>query len=190
MATGRTCSEGSFWPVPDSPAKRLPERGEAGTFWEDRGDRRHTGVDIYAPEGSPVVAVKGGTVLETGVFTSPEQIPYWNVTWYVFVGQEDGLFARYAELRCALVHRGERVAAGQVIGEVGSVLDPQKIGDQAPEYIQRLKRNGHPSMLHFELYRGSDLSFPVKYLGGNLFGTERPEQLLDPSDYLRPLLRS
>ncbi len=29
---------------------RVPQIGEAGSFWENRGDRYHCGVDLYAPE--------------------------------------------------------------------------------------------------------------------------------------------
>jgi murein DD-endopeptidase MepM/ murein hydrolase activator NlpD len=95
-----------FWPVPNSYTKILPNAGTPGSFWEDRGDRNHCGIDIYAPRRSPVLAVDTGRVVEAGIFTSPVAVPYWNVTYYVLVQQEDGLVAKYAELDEAFVKEG------------------------------------------------------------------------------------
>ena len=175
-----------YWPVPESYSKKVPERNAPGRFWENRGDRHHCGVDIYAPEGSEVVCVEDGTVIEVGVFTSPERIPYWNVTHEVLIQHADGLVSRYAELGRLCVGQGDPVTGGQVIGHVGRTLDQSKIGDQAPPYIQKLNHNNHQSMLHFELYR----AFPRKsahYLGGNTFENRRPERLVDPTAYLKSI---
>jgi murein DD-endopeptidase MepM/ murein hydrolase activator NlpD len=175
-----------FWPVPDSYTKNLPREGEAGCFWENRGDRNHCGVDIYAPCKSPVLAVDAGKVVEVGIFTSPEFVPYWNETYYVLISHEDGLVAKYAELEEALVREGDVAGAGTVIGFVGSVLNPEKITENSPPYVQLLKGNGHSSMLHFELYRGLPL-LPAKYLGGNSFKPLKPMNLLDPRAYFKGL---
>ena len=66
---------------------QVPQKGEAGSFWEDRGDRYHCGVDLYAPENTEVVSVERGIVAETGLMTSPEILPYWNPTYYVIIEQ-------------------------------------------------------------------------------------------------------
>ena len=51
-----------FWPLPDArPA--LPSDGDPGSFWEDRGDRHHAGLDLYAPAGSAVVSIEDGIVV-------------------------------------------------------------------------------------------------------------------------------
>lgn len=175
-----------FWPVPASYCKELPREGTAGSFWENRGDRNHCGIDIYAPHGSEVLAVDSGRVLEVGVFSSPENVPYWNITYYILILHHDGLVSKYAELAEALVRRGDEVFAGDTIGRVGSVLDPQRIDESAPLYVRRLKENGHSSMLHFELYQGVPLH-AGKYLGGNSFGACRSENVLDPGPYLEGL---
>jgi murein DD-endopeptidase MepM/ murein hydrolase activator NlpD len=172
-----------FWPVPNSYTKILPNAGTPGSFWEDRGDRNHCGIDIYAPRRSPVLAVDTGRVVEAGIFTSPAAVPYWNVTYYVLVQQEDGLVAKYAELDEAFVKEGDRAGAGEVIGLVGSVLNPNEITGDSPPYVQLLKGNGHSSMLHFELYQGLPM-MPFKYLGGNAFNPEKPPNILDPTLYL------
>ncbi len=48
---------------------------------------------------------------------------------------------------------GEPVEAGQVIGQVGMVLNDRAIRADAPLYIQKLKEAGLGSMLHLEVYR-------------------------------------
>lgn len=176
------------WPVPKSYSKTLPEDSSSGAFWEDRGDRRHCGVDIYAPEGSPVLAVESGDILDVGLFTSPEIAPYWNKTYYILIRHQNGFIGKYAELGAFLVKKGEFVKAGQVIGHVGSVLNSDKIDNRSPLYIQKLKQQGHPSMLHFELYRGRSDGLTY-YFGGNILSRSRPDYLVDPTDYLKNLVR-
>lgn len=172
-----------IWPVAGSFLKTLPRAGQPGSFWEDRGDRRHCGVDIYAPCGSEVMAVEDGKVLETGVFSSARQYPYWNDTHYVLVQHVSGVFARYAELAEVKVAGGEGIKVGDTIGAVGQVLDVKKIDESSPPYIQRLKEANTPSMLHLEFYteppKGSS-----NYSGGNWFAQDRPHNLLDPALFL------
>lgn len=175
-----------FWPVPDSYKKNLPHAGNPGAFWENRGDRNHCGIDIYAPRKSAVLAVDTGRVVEVGIFTSPEAVPYWNVTYYILIRHEGGLVAKYAELEEAVVREGDRAAAGDVIGFVGSVLNPEKITESSPPYVRLLKGNGHSSMLHFELYQGLPLP-ACNYLGGNSFNALKPQNILDPTAYLEGL---
>jgi murein DD-endopeptidase MepM/ murein hydrolase activator NlpD len=172
-----------FWPVPNSYEKILPEKGASGSFWEDRGDRRHCGVDIYAPEGSPVHAVEEGIVIRTSVFTSREMVAYWNTTYAVLIKQVDGFLSRYAELGHVRVSKGDRVKAGQIIGVVGSVLNLQAVSEDAPLYIRLLKENGRSCMLHFEVFR-AEPDLDHLYSGGNLFSSSRPDCLLDAAGYL------
>lgn len=172
-----------FWPVPDSFEKLPPKRGTPGSFWEDRGDRHHCGVDIYAPAGSPVHAVEGGIVLRTAVFTSPERVPYWNTTYEILMRRVDGLIIRYAELGEVRVRQGDRVRAGQIIGAVGAVINLDAVSEDAPLYIRRLKENDRSCMLHLEVFSGEpDLDH--SYSGGNLFNSSRPECLVDAAEYL------
>lgn len=172
------------WPVPASYTQCPPSSGQPGSFGEDRGDRRHCGVDIYAPEGSSVTAFAPGAVIAVEIFTSPERLAYWNRTFLVSVRMFDGHTARYAEMATTQVRVGQLVRAGDVIGTVGTVLRRKDIDSTAPEYIRQLKQNRHLSMLHFELWR--DLShIPVGYTGGNMPGNAPCKQLLDPTSLLR-----
>jgi len=86
-----------------------------------------------------------------------------------------------------LIREGDVAHAGDVIGRVGSVLNPDKITANSPPYVQFLKENGHSSMLHFELYEGMPLP-PRDYLGGNAFKASRPLNLLDPKPFLESLV--
>jgi murein DD-endopeptidase MepM/ murein hydrolase activator NlpD len=171
------------WPVPDSESHTVPSPGDPGSFWEDRDDRRHCGVDIYAPSGSPVHAVEVGRVLDTGVMTSKDLLPYWNTTYYVLI-QHGAVIAKYAELRDVTVSTGDEVNGGTIIGLVGTVLDYDAITENAPAYIQHLGNREAISMLHFELYRALPME-NAAYLGGNWLGTTQPDTLLDPTSYLR-----
>jgi murein DD-endopeptidase MepM/ murein hydrolase activator NlpD len=175
------------WPVPESYSRIVPRRG-AGSFWRARGDRRHGGVDLYAPAGSPVVAIEGGCVLECGVFTTSKVNPYWNTTHYVLVRHESGVIAKYAELGTVEVKAGRRIKPGQPLGRVGQVLNPKGIEPSSPRYIRQLARTGRVSMLHFELF--DDVDIPKdKYLGGNWFSDRKPPKLLDPTPYLRDAVK-
>lgn len=174
------------WPLPGI-EKHLPLPGTPGSFWVDRGDRHHGGVDLYAPAGSPVVAIEDGKVVSAGVFTSPAQVPYWNRTNQVTILHRSGVFCRYAELGDVAVEEGASLRGGELIGHVGEVLSLLLIGPEAPPYIRFLKEQGHGSMLHIEVYQSAPGPSP-NYRGGNWFTGERPAHLLDPVPLLRDTL--
>jgi murein DD-endopeptidase MepM/ murein hydrolase activator NlpD len=167
------------WPLPGCKPV-LPRPGTPGSFWEDRGDRHHAGVDLYAPPGSPVLAIEDGRVVSAEVFTSPEFVPYWNRTFELTLAHVSGIFCRYAELGDLAVGEGDRVSGGELIGHVGVVLDPGKVGPGAPPLIRSLKERGHGSMLHFEAWSAEPVASPG-YLGGNWFTRELPGHLIDPA---------
>ncbi len=162
---------------------RIPQKGEAGSFWEDRGDRYHCGVDLYAPENTEVLSIEEGIVSETGLMTSPEILPYWNPTYYVIIKNTSGMFCKYGELAECTVKKGDKAGSGQFIGRVEMVLNCVKINESSPSYIRKLK-NKNPSMLHFELWKDKPVTSHRDYLGGNWFSEEKPENLVDPTEYL------
>lgn len=71
----------------------------------------HDGVDLSAPEGVAVLAVRSGTVAETG----------WDDTDgnYVLLDHGDGLTTLYGCLSTVSVQTGDAVAQGDVLGAVG-----------------------------------------------------------------------
>jgi murein DD-endopeptidase MepM/ murein hydrolase activator NlpD len=83
--------------------------GDSGSRWSSG---RHTGLDFAAPYGTPVRAVAAGRVVEAGWDGS-----YGNA---VVVQHSNGAQTRYAHLSADSVRVGEQVAAGEVIGRVGS----------------------------------------------------------------------
>lgn len=79
------------------------------------GNSGHRGTDIPAPEGTPILAAHGGTVIISG----------WNNSYgnQVLLDNGAGLSTRYAHMTAAAVSAGETVTAGQVIGYVGNTGD-------------------------------------------------------------------
>jgi len=158
---------------------RFSKNQESGQFLEDRNDRIHCGIDLYAPQKTPVFAVDNGCIRKIALFTSPDQNEYWNTTYEIILETEANYFFRYAELASVSVKKNDRVLAGDRIGLVGQVLNPDKIRKNHPTYIQQLAGKDKLSMLHFEMYD----RFPEesdKYLGGNWFGKGKPNGLCNP----------
>ena len=104
-------------PTLDSPLS-LPVAGKITSHFGVRndpfgkGERKHTGVDIAAPAGTPVKAMAAGTV----VFSGPAG-GYGNL---IAIDHGNGMTTRYAHNRALLASIGERVTVGQEIAQVGS----------------------------------------------------------------------
>ena len=98
----------------------------------------HTGIDIPAPTGSPVVSVDNGTVISSGV-----QGGYGNT---VMIRHDNGLVSLYAHNSQLVVSAGQRVEKGQVIAKIGSS-----------------GRSTGPH-LHFEIRVNGTAQNPINYL--------------------------
>lgn len=72
----------------------------------------HEGVDLAAPEGTPIYASRTGIVTEA---TSGRAAGY-----YVKIDHGDGFRSIYMHMTRYVVRKGQAVSAGQVIGYVGS----------------------------------------------------------------------
>jgi murein DD-endopeptidase MepM/ murein hydrolase activator NlpD len=71
----------------------------------------HTGMDIAAPTGTPVLTPIAGTVIDTGEF-------FFNGNT-VFVDHGRGLISMYCHLSAIDVKPGQHLAAGARLGLVG-----------------------------------------------------------------------
>ena len=99
----------------------------------------HTGLDLIAPQGDPVLAVADGTV--TDIETSRNG--KGNVVEITHAG---GYVTRYAHLADIKVSRGQHVKCGKRIASVG------------------ISGNSFAPHLHFELLKDGEMLDPVAYL--------------------------
>jgi murein DD-endopeptidase MepM/ murein hydrolase activator NlpD len=103
--------------LPDSPSRFngyiWPTKGVITSGYGMRWGRMHKGLDIAAPTGTPIVAAAPGVVVTAG----------WNSGGYgklVEIQHPDGSQTLYAHNNRILVQRGQEVAQGQQISEMGT----------------------------------------------------------------------
>lgn len=120
---------GFIWPV----------KGKIFSRFEQTGERRHDGIDISAPEGTPVKASAGGRVIYSGSGIRG----YGNI---IIIKHTNNYFTVYAHNRENHVLEGDIVKQGQIIGKVGSTG----------------KATG--PHLHFEIRKGKTPVDPLKLL--------------------------
>ena len=122
----------------------------------DGSVRAHQGIDYYAPKGTPVYAVKDGTIVAVET-----QGDYGKIITLEFT-QEDGskAYAFYAHLSAQNVQVGQTVKEGDEIGLTGNTGNAKTM-------------TGDDEHLHFEYRTGG------KNLGKGLTGREDPNLIVD-----------
>lgn len=119
-------------------------KARVASVWGDRRDggrRRHEGIDIFAPKLTPAVAAADGIV--TGVRTGGIG---GKTVWLRPEGKTYTLY--YAHLDRQLVHEGQRVKKGDVIGLVGNTGNARHT----------------PSHLHFGVYTAAGPLDPLPFV--------------------------
>ncbi len=120
VAAGVSAGGDLVWPV----------QGRLTSGFGLRWGRMHSGIDLAAPHGRPVVAAAAGQVRYAG----------WRGGYGITVIIDHGGWSTwYAHLSQAAVKRGEWAAAGQVIGRVGSTGY-----STGPHLHFEVHRNGRP----------------------------------------------
>ncbi|MGR6837308.1 peptidoglycan DD-metalloendopeptidase family protein [Syntrophomonas erecta] len=114
-----------------------PVYGPISSYYGSRGGS-HTGIDIAARSGTAIRAAASGNVTYAGY-----QGGYGK---FIIVNHGNGIVSRYAHCSSINVSVGQRVAAGQTIGTVGST-----------------GRSTGPH-LHFEVLAGGSFRNPLSYL--------------------------
>jgi len=116
-----------------------PLRGRITSKFGPRWGRMHKGIDIAAPEGTPIRAAEDGVVIYSGNGLRG----YGNV---VIIEHRGGFSTVYAHNSVNLVKEGDKVRKGDIIAKVGST-----------------GRSTGPH-LHFEIRKDAVAQDPLKYL--------------------------
>ena len=116
-----------------------PTKGTLTSSFGKRNGRKHEGIDIAAPKGTPIYSAADGEVVFSG----------WGPTGYgkmVIIKHQHHLTTVYAHNSKILVKKGVRVKQGQKISLMGST-----------------GRSTGPH-LHFEVRNNTEPKNPIKYL--------------------------
>ncbi len=81
-------------------------------FFNEQPRKPHSGLDIAAPEGTPIFAPADGTVITTGDF-------FFNGNT-VFIDHGQGMVSMYCHMNTIDIMEGTQIRRGQQIGRVGS----------------------------------------------------------------------
>jgi murein DD-endopeptidase MepM/ murein hydrolase activator NlpD len=120
-------------------AIRQDAKGDGRYRASRSGGRVHQGIDLQAPLGSPVRAVRSGSVIHVG--------SHRGMGLFIEIEHSGGLKTLYAHLGSAAVETGDRVKQGHIIGTIG------KTGNAKHPWIE--------PHVHFEVARNGQRIDPA-----------------------------
>lgn len=123
----------------------LPGRTKANITTGYQAYAGHTGVDFACGAGTPILAVKSGTVVTSKALRRANG-SYRSYGEYVVIDHHDGTMTLYAHMSSRAVSQNQTVSQGQQIGSVGST------------------GNSTGPHLHFEVLIGGNPTNPKAYL--------------------------
>lgn len=142
-------------------------KSHIGSLWgvgRDNGARKHEGIDIMAPKGSPTVASANGVVTRVNENALGGKV--------IFLRPENTFYSLYyAHLDSQIAVEGQRVKAGDVIGLVGNTGNAQTT---IPH-------------LHFGIYTNSGAVDPLYFVKNDY---KDPPKLSVPVTNLNTWMRS
>ena len=103
--------------TPDSLRFQLPVNGPVSSpfglrrYFNEQPRKPHSGLDLAAPEGTPIRAPAGGYISDTGDY-------FFNGNT-VFIDHGQGLVTMYCHMSRVDVKPGQKVVVGEIIGAVG-----------------------------------------------------------------------
>ncbi|MBE9567199.1 MAG: peptidoglycan DD-metalloendopeptidase family protein [Proteobacteria bacterium] len=152
-------SQNILFPLRFIPAESYKSGMRAFGSNRSRGQRKHAGVDLYAPEGTPIRAIKDGTVIQHYAF--------YLGTRALEVDHGD-MIIRYGEISHVAegIEAGSVVKRGQTIAYVGELV---------------FASGNRMSMLHLEAYKGTS-SGPLTVRDSKPY--KRRDDLFDPTELL------
>ena len=123
-----------IWPVPGHTRISSPF-GHRELYGKDDF---HRGIDIPAPQGTPIYACNSGTVIKST----------WHYSWgyYIVIDHGGGYSTLYAHCSRLLVSEGDTVERGDMIGKVGET------------------GNAYGAHLHLEFWVNGKLKNPLDYI--------------------------
>ena len=145
VSTGHSTKYRFVWPEPTA---TITQPFGPSSFWFEPPyggyAHFHTGIDVSAPEGTPVLAADDGVVLVAGAsIVNGQLVGYGN---YVVIAHTDGLTTLYGHLATLAVKAGQQVTQGTVVGTEGST------------------GNSTGAHLHFELRQNNQPIDPAPFL--------------------------
>lgn len=145
-AAVRTISRDLLFATMAMPVQDLRPRDISDTWGapRDGGERKHRGIDLFAPRGTQIVAVADGVIEFIGLYPKGGRC--------VWLSTGQGVFFYYAHMDrwAAGIYEGMEVRKGDVLGYVGNT------GNAITT----------PPHLHFGIYEGDEALNPYPILRG------------------------